>query len=119
VAYEQALLAAADPTRQKILAALAARPLTVGNIAAGLPVSRPAVSQHLKLLKDAGWVSETREGTRHYFSVNPATALALRDHFETMWQHAMRAYAVHVAREESRREEPRNEQPLHRRKPRR
>jgi len=115
MAYEQALLAAADPTRQKILAALAARPLSVGDIAAGLPVSRPAVSQHLKLLRDAGWVTETRRGTRHYFSIDPATALALRNHFETMWQHAMRAYAVHVAREESRREESRNEQP--RRKP--
>src|SRR4029453_16050199 len=111
MAYQQALLAPADPTRQKILAALAGRRLTVGDIAADLPVSRPAVSQHLKLLKAAGWVAETREGTRHYFSVNPATALALRHHFETMWQPAMRPYAKHVAREEPRREQPRNEQP--------
>ncbi|MET0203527.1 MAG: metalloregulator ArsR/SmtB family transcription factor [Casimicrobiaceae bacterium] len=114
MAYENALLAAADPTRQKILAALAGRRLTVGDIAAGLPVSRPAVSQHLKLLKDAGWVAEAREGTRHYFSVNPATALALRNHFETMWQHAMRAYAEHVAREESRNEQSRHEHVGHR-----
>ena len=95
------MLALADPTRQKIVAALAARPLTVGDVAARLPVSRPAVSQHLKLLREAGWVAETRRGTRHYFSVNPATALALRNHFETMWQHAMRAYAQHVAAEEA------------------
>src|SRR5262245_27909643 len=114
MAYHQALLAAADPTRQRILAALMREPLTVGDLAAGLPVSRPAVSQHLKLLKEAGWVAETRAGTRHYFSVNPATALALRNHFETMWQHAMRAYARHVAREEAHREGTRN-----RRRPRR
>src|SRR4029453_3714702 len=100
MAYQQALLAPADPTRQKILAALAGRRLTVGDIAADLPVSRPAVSQHLKLLKDAGWVAEAREGTRHYFSVNPVTALALRNHFETMWQHAMRASPQHAARQE-------------------
>ena len=104
MAYEQALLTAADPTRQQILAALAARPRTVGDLAAGLPVSRPAVSQHLKLLKDAGWLVERREGTRHYFSVNPATALALRNHFEAMWQHAMRAYAQHVVKEEAHRD---------------
>ena len=104
MAYEKALLALADPTRQKIVAALAARPLTVGDVAARLPVSRPAVSQHLKLLREAGWVAETRQGTRHYFSVNPATALALRNHFETMWQHAMRAYAQHVAAEEAQRD---------------
>ena len=119
MAYENALLAAADPTRQKILAALASHRLAVGDIAAGLPVSRPAVSQHLKLLKDAGWVTETREGTRHYFTINPATALALRNHFETMWQHAMRAYAEHVNREESRRETSRRDRPHVRRKPRR
>ena len=102
--YELALLAVADPTRQKILAALAGRRLTVGDIAAGLPVSRPAVSQHLKILKEAGWVAETRAGTRHYFGVNPATALALRNHFGKMWQDAMRAYARHVTTEEARHE---------------
>jgi DNA-binding transcriptional ArsR family regulator len=101
MAYEKALLAAADPTRQRLLAALAAGPLTVGELAAHVPVSRPAVSQHLKLLKASGWVAETRRGTRHYFSVDPATALALRNHFEAMWQRAMVAYAEHVAREET------------------
>ena len=70
-------------------------------------------------LRDAGWVAEAREGTRHYFSVNPVTALALRNHFETMWQLAMRAYAEHVNREESRREPSRRERPHVRRKPRR
>ena len=113
--YATALLAAADPTRLQILAAVAAKPLTVGDIAADLPVSRPAVSQHLKILKEAGWVDETRVGTRHYFRVNPATALALRNHFEAMWQDAMRAYAKHVIHEETRDERGRDK----RRKPRR
>ena len=103
MAYEQALLAAADRTRQQLLAALARGPLTVGELAARVPVSRPAVSQHLKLLKASGWVAESRQGTRHYFSVDPATALALRNHFEAMWQQAMVAYADHVGREEARR----------------
>jgi DNA-binding transcriptional ArsR family regulator len=102
--YAEPLLAAADPTRLKILAAVAAKPLTVGEIALELPVSRPAVSQHLKVLKEAGWVDETRVGTRHYFRVNPATALALRNHFEAMWQEAMHAYARHVTHEETRHE---------------
>ncbi len=106
MAYTDALLAAADRTRQQILAALQRGPLTVGGLAADLPVSRPAVSQHLKVLKDAGWVVEHRQGTRHFFRMNPATALALRNHFERMWQHAMRAYAQHVVTEEAKRESP-------------
>ena len=106
MAYEMAFAAMADPTRQKIVAALAGRALAVGDVARGLPVSRPAVSQHLKVLRDAGIVVERREGTRHYFSLDPATALALRNHFETMWQKAMGAYAKHVAAEEKKRDHP-------------
>ena len=103
MAYEVTLQAIADPTRQRILGSLAGASLTVGEIAQRLPVSRPAVSQHLKLLRDAGWVSETRVGTRHYFSVNAAPAAELRDYFEAMWQDAMRAFARHVEREETQR----------------
>ncbi len=106
MAYAKALLAAADPTRQQILAALQRGPLSVGDVAADMPISRPAVSQHLKVLKETGWVMENRQGTRHYFTLNPATALALRNHFEQMWQHAMRAYAQHVVKEEAKRESP-------------
>lgn len=106
--YESALLAAADPTRQKILATLTRVRLTVGDLAAGLPVSRPAVSQHLKVLKEAGWVTETRAGTRHYFGIVPATALALRNHFEEMWRRALEAYALHVIDEEARHGKPRS-----------
>ena len=102
---EKALVALADPTRQKILAALGGRALTVGDLAGRLPVSRPAVSQHLKVLRAAGWVAERRQGTRHYFAVNAATALALRNHFESMWQVAMTAFAAHVAVEEARRDD--------------
>src|SRR5512138_960488 len=107
MAYEMMLQAIADPTRQRIVGSLAGKSLTVGEIAEGLPVSRPAVSQHLKVLRDAGWVSETRAGTRHYFSVDPAAAAQLRDYFETMWQDAMRAFARHVAHEEAKRDHKR------------
>ena len=81
--------------------AVATRARTVGDIALELPVSRPAVSQHLKVLKEAGWLDETRVGTRHFFRMKPATALALRNHFEAMWQQAMHAYARHVIEKET------------------
>jgi DNA-binding transcriptional ArsR family regulator len=103
MAYETMLQTLADATRQRIVASLAGKSLTVGDIAAGLPISRPAVSQHLKILRDAGWVRERREGTRHYFSVDPAAAAELRDYFETMWQDAMCAFSQHVTREERKR----------------
>jgi DNA-binding transcriptional ArsR family regulator len=106
MAYEQALAALADPTRQRIVAALAGRALAVGDIARDLPVSRPAVSQHLKVLREAGIVIERRDGTRHYFSLDPAPVLALRNHFESLWQRAMGAFAQHVAAEEKKRERP-------------
>lgn len=101
MAYGEALQALADPTRRRVLDALRAGPLAVSEIAARVPVSRPAVSQHLKVLKDAGIVAETRAGTRHYFAIQPASVAELRTYFETMWKHALRAYAQHVEQEES------------------
>jgi DNA-binding transcriptional ArsR family regulator len=101
MAYEKMLQALADPSRQRIVATLAARTLTVGDIAKRLPVSRPAVSQHLKVLREAGLVVERRQGTRHYFSVDAAAAGELRDYFQSMWETTMRAFARHVAREEA------------------
>lgn len=100
MAYGIVLQALADPTRRSVLDALRAGPLAVSEIAARLPVSRPAVSQHLKVLKDAGIVVETRAGTRHYFAIQPATVAELRKYFETMWNQALRAYAQHVETEE-------------------
>ena len=96
------LAALADPTRRSIYEALGGVPRPVGAIAAGFRVSRPAVSQHLRILREAGLAIETRAGTRHLYAENPATALALRDYFQAMWECAMRAYAEHVAAEEHR-----------------
>ena len=85
--------ALADGTRRAIVARLAERPQPVGELAAGLPVSRSAVSQHLKVLKDAGLVSERAAGTRRIYRVNPVALAALRDQLDTYWQRALTGYA--------------------------
>jgi DNA-binding transcriptional ArsR family regulator len=74
-----ALFALGDPTRRAIFERLAEAPAAVGQIAQGLPVSRPAVSQHLKVLKSAGLVSEVSEGARHIYRIDPRGLGALRD----------------------------------------
>ncbi|HET9968292.1 MAG TPA: metalloregulator ArsR/SmtB family transcription factor, partial [Streptosporangiaceae bacterium] len=72
-----------DGTRRAIVARLAERPQAVGQLAAALPVSRPAVSQHLKILKDAGLVEDTAAGTRRIYRLNPVALAALRDQLDT------------------------------------
>jgi DNA-binding transcriptional ArsR family regulator len=89
--------ALADGTRRAIVAGLAERPQAVGELAAGLPVSRSAVSQHLKVLKDAGLVSERAAGTRRIYRLNPVALAALRDQLDTYWQRALTGYADVVA----------------------
>jgi DNA-binding transcriptional ArsR family regulator len=84
--------ALADGTRRTIVARLADQPMAVGELAAGLPVTRSAVSQHLKILKDAGLVSETAAGTRRIYRLNPAAVAALRDQLDTFWQRALAGY---------------------------
>jgi DNA-binding transcriptional ArsR family regulator len=71
---------------------LAARPRAVGELADGLPVSRPAVSQHLKVLKEAGLVAEQAVGTRRIYRLNAAGVAALRDQLETFWNRALGGY---------------------------
>jgi DNA-binding transcriptional ArsR family regulator len=89
-----ALLSAfSDPTRQAVLNLLRERPCTVGELASRLPVSRPAVSQHLNVLKSAGLVGEERRGTRHYFHLNARTLAELRDHVDAMWRDALAAFS--------------------------
>jgi DNA-binding transcriptional ArsR family regulator len=83
----------ADATRRAIVASLAERPQAVGELATGLPVSRSAVSQHLKVLKDAGLVREQAAGTRRIYRLNPAAVAALRDQLDTFWQRALAGYA--------------------------
>jgi DNA-binding transcriptional ArsR family regulator len=82
----------ADGTRRAIVSRLADGPQAVGQLAAGLPVSRPAVSQHLKVLKDAGLVSERAVGTRRVYRLNPTAVAALRDQLDTFWQRALASY---------------------------
>jgi DNA-binding transcriptional ArsR family regulator len=85
--------ALADGTRLAIVSRLAEQPQAVGQLAASLPVSRSAVSQHLKILKDAGLVQDTAAGTRRIYRLNPAALAALRDQLDTYWQRALDGYA--------------------------
>ncbi len=85
--------ALADGTRRSIVARLADGPQAVGQLAEGLPVTRSAVSQHLRVLKDAGLVTERAEGTRRIYRLNPAAVAALRDQLDTYWQRALAGYA--------------------------
>lgn len=86
---EAAWAALGDPTRHAIVVALAERPQAVGELAAQLPVSRPAVSQALKVLKDAGLVTERPAGTRRVYRLNPSAVGALRDQLDTFWSRAL------------------------------
>lgn len=81
-----------DPTRRAIVACLAERPRAVGELAEVLPISRPAVSQHLKVLKEAGLVSDRAAGTRRVYRLNPAGVAALRDQLDTFWNRALANY---------------------------
>jgi DNA-binding transcriptional ArsR family regulator len=95
--------ALADGTRRAIVERLADGPRAVGELAVGLPVSRSAVSQHLKVLKDAGLVTERAAGTRRIYRLNPVALAALRDQLDTYWQRALAGYAdvVEQSTEES------------------
>ena len=84
--------ALADETRHAIVSRLAEGPLPVGQLAAELPVTRSAVSQHLKILKDAGLVEDVAAGTRRIYRLNPAALAALRDQLDTYWQRALARY---------------------------
>src|SRR5918999_4872192 len=92
MAYADAIAALADPTRRAVLERLRGGPKPVVEIARGLPVSRPAVSQHLRVLKEAGLVRERREGTRHFYSVDGDGLAALRAYFEEFWAEALDAF---------------------------
>jgi DNA-binding transcriptional ArsR family regulator len=84
--------ALADGTRRAIVDRLAEGPQAVGQLAAQLPVTRSAVSQHLKILKNAGLVSEHAVGTRRIYRLNPTAVAALRDQLDTFWQRALASY---------------------------
>jgi DNA-binding transcriptional ArsR family regulator len=81
-----------DPTRRTIFASLADRPRAVGELAADFPVSRPAVSQHLKVLKDAGLVIDRRAGNRRVYHLNPNGVSTLRAQLDRFWSKALATY---------------------------
>jgi DNA-binding transcriptional ArsR family regulator len=85
-----------DRTRRTILERLAERPRAVGELAEQLPVSRPAVSQHLKVLKASGLVDDETVGTRRIYRLNPAGVQALRDQLDTFWNRAMANYEATI-----------------------
>jgi DNA-binding transcriptional ArsR family regulator len=87
-----ALRALADPTRRAIFERLAVRPSAVGVLARDLPVSRPAVSQHLRVLRDAGLVTESVDGTRRIYRIDPRGIAAMREWLEALWSAALDAF---------------------------
>jgi DNA-binding transcriptional ArsR family regulator len=95
----RALDALGDPTRRAVFEALARGPRPVGEIAAGLPVSRPAVSQHLRVLKDAGLVQDRRQGTRRVYRVEAEGLAQIRVYLERYWDAALAAFEDTAARE--------------------
>ena len=87
-----------DPTRRAIFESLARRPKAVGEIAAELPVSRPAVSQHLRVLKEAGLVADRPDGTRRIYQIRQQGVQAIHGYLDQMWGQAMAAFAAGAER---------------------
>src|SRR6266849_3689167 len=96
MAYGNALAALADPTRRRIFERLKSGPQAVGNIARRMPVSRPAVSQHLKGLKEAGLVADRPEGTRRIYYIDPDGLGALRAWVDQFWDQARARFQAEV-----------------------
>ena len=98
MAYGSALAVLADPTRRRVFERLRHGPRAVNLIAAGLPVSRPAVSQHLKVLKSAGLVEERNEGVRRIYSLRREGLLELREWLDGFWDDALEAFKLEAER---------------------
>ena len=98
MAYGTALAVLADPTRRRVFERLRHGPRPVNLIAAGLPVSRPAVSQHLKALKQAGLVMERSEGARRIYSLRREGLMELREWLDGFWGDALEAFKVEAER---------------------
>jgi DNA-binding transcriptional ArsR family regulator len=101
MAYGDAIAALADPTRRTVFERLRSGPQPVVELARGLHVSRPAVSQHLRVLKDAGLVRDRTQGTRHYYSVDSDALAELREYFESFWEDALAAFKEAAEKGES------------------
>ena len=102
MAYALAIRALGDPTRRSIFERLRRGPRAVGELARELPVSRPAVSQHLRVLKEAGLVTEQRNGTRRIYGVDAQSVAELRDYFDEFWSDALESFKRAVEQDEGR-----------------
>ncbi len=101
MAYQSAFLALADPTRRQVFEQLRHGPKSVGIIAAKMPVSRPAVSQHLGVLKKAGLVADRAEGTRRVYYIDPHGLAAIRIWLDQFWEDALVAFKAELEKGES------------------
>jgi DNA-binding transcriptional ArsR family regulator len=100
MAYQDALMALADPTRRRVFEELRRGPRSVGRIAARMPVSRPAVSQHLGVLKQAGLVIDRAEGTRRVYRIDPSGLAAIRDWLDQFWDVALAAFQAELEKKD-------------------
>ena len=98
MAYQEVLTALADPTRRQIFESLRSAPLSVGQIAVDAPVSRPAVSQHLKVLQTARLVRANPVGNRRLYAIDDQGLSELREYLDSFWKEALNAYKAEVAR---------------------
>jgi DNA-binding transcriptional ArsR family regulator len=105
MAYDRALMALADPTRRHVLEQLRSGPKSVGAIAAALPVSRPAVSQHLKVLREARLVTDRPEGARRLYFIDPHGLGEVRAWLDGFWGEALTAFRTETERPPGTREE--------------
>ena len=100
MANAKAFAALSDPTRREVFERLAEGPRAVGELAQGLPVSRPAVSQHLKVLKEAGLVTDRADGTRRVYQIDPQGLGQMRAWLDRFWTAALDAFAAEAERQE-------------------
>jgi DNA-binding transcriptional ArsR family regulator len=101
MAYQATFLALADPTRRRVFEELRRGPCSVGKIAARMPVSRPAVSQHLGVLKKAGLVVDRAEGTRRVYCIDPNGLAAIRTWLDQFWDEALAAFQAELEKKGS------------------
>jgi DNA-binding transcriptional ArsR family regulator len=99
--YQMALLALADPTRRRVFEELRRGPRSVGKIAARMPVSRPAVSQHLRVLRKAGLVGDRAEGTRRIYHIDPKGLAAIRIWLDQFWDEALLAFQAELEKKDA------------------
>jgi DNA-binding transcriptional ArsR family regulator len=97
--YAHALTALADPSRREVYERLKSGPRSVASIADGMPVSRPAVSQHLKVLKEAGLVADHSEGTRRIYAIDPQGLASLRQWLDQFWDQALARFQAEAERQ--------------------